>query len=543
MSFEHFQLDPRLLEACRKAGYSLPTPVQKDAIPVCLSGRDLIATAATGTGKTAAFVLPIIHRLLASPGKAGSTRALIVTPTRELAEQIRSVIQSLSAGTRIRSAVVYGGVGFEPQKRALTDGTEIIVCCPGRLIDHMEKGQTRLQAVETVVLDEADRMLDMGFLPSIRRILDNLPSSRQTLLFSATFASELMDLIKRYLREPSRVSVSTEAPAETVDHCFYPVANHLKTDLLIGLLQSMPDTRSVLVFTRTKHRANKVCEKIQRAGFSAGVLHANKSQNHRTKTLAGFRSGEIKILVATDIAARGLDIAEISHVVNFDVPDTATTYIHRIGRTGRAERSGDALTFIAPEDSDEVRDIERKLGARVERKTLPGFDYQKAAPERPDHRFEQRGGGRPQHRGQHPRRSGQGHPSPHRPSGQGHSGQGRAAHPLPGHQAGPQQDSGHQHPPRQGQPHQPRHSAQHSQRTPHGQGHPGAHPRRDDRRPHGVHQGSQRPGQGSYANSNRERQGSFRNGPAFRKPDEIAKEQTNDKQKPKFSFFDIFKKS
>jgi len=420
MNFKDFQLDQRLLTAAEQAGYTTATPIQEKAIPFCLEGSDLIGTAATGTGKTAAFVLPILHRLIQKPVQIRSPRVLIVTPTRELAEQIHSVIKTLGRQTRVRSASVYGGVGFEPQKRALNDGTEIIVCCPGRLLDLMNQGFARLAGVDTVVLDEADRMLDMGFLPDIKRILDALPKERQTLLFSATFARELMDLIHHYLKTPKRVNVDTEAPAETIDHCFYPVANHLKTDLLLELLKTT-DHKSVLIFTRTKHRANKVTERLTRAGIPTGVLHANKSQNQRHTAMEGFRSGKLKILVATDIAARGLDIASISHVINYDIPDTATTYIHRIGRTGRAEQSGDALTFISPEDSAEVRDIERKLGKAVEKKKLAGFDYNKPRPATNEFSRPSRHPLAP-HPSHHRDRSGQGTPrSDSRPQTYGHN--------------------------------------------------------------------------------------------------------------------------
>ncbi|MFH0921906.1 MAG: DEAD/DEAH box helicase [Fibrobacterota bacterium] len=393
MRFDEFSLDPRLLRAVADAGYTTATAIQQKAIPTCLNGEDLIGTAATGTGKTAAFVLPILHRLLKNPVHFRAPRVLIVTPTRELAEQIHQVIRELGRHAHIRSAVVYGGVGFEPQRRALSDGTEIIVACPGRLLDHMGRGAVNLKHVETAVLDEADRMLDMGFLPDIKRILNGLPTERQTLLFSATFAQELTDLIRHYLKTPKRVSVNTEAPAETVDHCFYPVAAHLKTALLLALLKTMKH-ESILLFTRTKHRANRVMAALNSAGYKAGVLHANKSQNQRKAALDGFRDGRLEMLVATDIAARGLDIESISHVINYDIPDTAINYIHRIGRTGRATRSGDALTFIGPEDAVEVRDIERRLGYKVPLKGLDTFDYSQPArdrnefarPPRPQHR-------------------------------------------------------------------------------------------------------------------------------------------------------------
>ncbi|MEI6421398.1 MAG: DEAD/DEAH box helicase [Lentisphaerota bacterium] len=376
MNFNDFNLDPRLMRAVVDANYTIPTDIQEKAIPICMEGSDLIGTAATGTGKTAAFVLPILQHLLKKPARLTSPRVLIVAPTRELAEQNREVIKTLAHNTHIRSAVVYGGVGFKPQLRALTDGTEIIVCCPGRMLDHMRQGNVNLKHIEAVVLDEADRMLDMGFLPDIKKILSSLPKERQTMLFSATFAPELMNLIQHSMKDPKRISVNTEAPAETIDHCFYPVPESQKTALLLEILKTMKH-ESILVFTRTKRRADKVMDSLARAGFTTGLLHANKSQSQRKEALDGFRSKRLKIMVATDIAARGLDIESISHVINYDIPDTATNYIHRIGRTGRAERTGDAITLISAEDASEVRDIERRLGATVEKRKLEGFEYSK----------------------------------------------------------------------------------------------------------------------------------------------------------------------
>ncbi len=372
MAFTHFKLDNRLQRTVIAAGYTTPTPIQEATIPAALEGRDLVGTAQTGTGKTAAFVLPILQRLLDGP--MGRTRALIITPTRELAEQIHNTIVKLARGTNVRSATVYGGVGMIPQERALRGGVEIIVACPGRLIDHIERGNPRLQHLEVLVLDEADRMLDMGFLPSIRRILSHLPAKRQTMLFSATFAPELNHLAAQTLRNPLRVDVGLSAPAQTVAHALYPVAQHLKTPLLLALLKTT-QTNSVLVFTRTKHRANRIAEQLTRAGYRTAALHSNRSQNQRQAALDDFRAERVQVLVATDIAARGLDIQTISHVINYDIPDTADTYIHRIGRTGRAEREGDALTLVAPEDHLTVRDIERALKQPLERRTLPGFDY------------------------------------------------------------------------------------------------------------------------------------------------------------------------
>lgn len=368
MKFEAFQLDARLAQGLQAAGYEAATPIQEAAIPAAMGGQDLIGTAQTGTGKTAAFVLPILHRLLQKPG-AGRTRALIVTPTRELAEQIHSVVRTLGRNTRLKSATVYGGVGMQPQTDALRRGYDIIVACPGRLLDHVSQGHAKLDAVEILVLDEADRMLDMGFLPSIRKIIGLLPAQRQTLLFSATFDGAMERLIKDALRQPRRVAVDTEAPADTVAHTLYPVAQHMKNNLLLQLIKKTV-AQSILVFTRTKHRADRVSEIINRAGHPAAALHANKSQGQRQHALEQFRSGRLSILVATDIAARGLDIASISHVINYDMPDSATTYIHRIGRTGRASRTGDALTLATWEDAEVVKDIERLLGAPIRREAL-----------------------------------------------------------------------------------------------------------------------------------------------------------------------------
>ena len=379
MQFTDFKLHPRLQHAIQKAGFTTPTPIQEKAIPAGLAGRDLIGTAQTGTGKTAAFVLPILQNLLTDTSKLGATRALIVTPTRELAEQINTTIRSLSQGTNIRSATVYGGVGMQPQDRALRTGVEIIVACPGRLLDHIGRGAAALRGVEMLVLDEADRMLDMGFLPDVRRILSHLPRERQTMLFSATFAPELQQLAAQSLRNPARVDAGTGTLVKTVAHALYPVPQHRKTALLLQLL-STTDTNSVLIFTRTKHRANRVAEQVRRAGHATAALHSNKSQNQRQLALDDFRAGKVQVLVATDIAARGLDIATISHVINYDIPDTADAYIHRIGRTGRAEREGDALTLVTSEDAPTIRDIERALKAPIERRTVPDFDYNVPAP-------------------------------------------------------------------------------------------------------------------------------------------------------------------
>ncbi len=373
MHFTEFPLDERLLRQTRAAGYTDMTPIQEAAIPPALAGRDLVGIAQTGTGKTAAFALPLLQRLLEKPTSKRRIRALVVTPTRELAEQVYSSIRQLAASTKIQCATVYGGVGFDPQKRALLKGTDIIVACPGRLLDHIGRGQADLGGVEVLILDEADRMLDMGFLPSVRQIVRQLPRERQTMLFSATFAPELNRFAADILRDPERVEIGLAAPADTVEHKLCPVEQQRKTDLLLRLLRDS-DTRSVLIFTRTKHRADKVATQVQKSGYRATALHSNKSQGQRQKALDGFRSGRYQLLVATDIAARGLDIAGISHVINYDIPSTADDYIHRIGRTGRAEHSGSALTLVTHEDRRAVRDIERALGESLEIRQIEGFD-------------------------------------------------------------------------------------------------------------------------------------------------------------------------
>ncbi len=374
MSFDNFTLDPRLQRAVAEAGYTTPTPIQTGAIPVALDGADLIGTAQTGTGKTAAFVLPILHHLLSRPTQARGTRVLVICPTRELAEQIHETFQALARHTRLRSATVYGGVGFEPQRRALRDGTDIIVACPGRLLDLMGQGAADLRHVNHLVLDEADRMFDMGFLPQVRRIVERLPVRRQTMLFSATMPREVEALAAEVLHKPRRVSVGVQKPATTVAHALYPVHAHLKPTLLLELLKRT-DAYAMLVFTRTKHRADRLARVISRAGLRAAALHGDRSQGQRQRALDGFKRGDVQVLVATDIASRGLDIESVSHVINYDVPATPEDYIHRIGRTGRAERSGDAFTLITPEDDDQVRAIERVLRKPIERRELDGFDY------------------------------------------------------------------------------------------------------------------------------------------------------------------------
>ncbi|MFH1707486.1 MAG: DEAD/DEAH box helicase [Planctomycetota bacterium] len=380
MGFKKFNLDPRIQAGIDAAGFVTPTPVQTEAIPAVLSGKDIIATAQTGTGKTAAFVLPILHRLLTGT-RGHRTRVLIVTPTRELAEQIRDMIGQLGTGTGIRCATVYGGVGAAPQIEALRRGVDIIVACPGRMLDHLENNGADLSGVEVLVLDEADRMLDMGFLPSVEKLIKHLPAKRQTLLFSATFPSEIDALADTHLKHPTRVTLGLRKPVHTVAHMVYPVAQHLKTKLMFTLLRQT-ETGSVLIFTRTKHRAQRLAQNLERDGYKVTSLHSNRTQNQRQAALDGFRDGRYRIMVATDIAARGIDVENISHVINFDMPDTADAYIHRIGRTGRMERAGDAFTFITPEDHAMVRILERIMGAPLKRATFEGFDYGAAAPPR-----------------------------------------------------------------------------------------------------------------------------------------------------------------
>lgn len=380
MNFDTFALNPLLQANLQAQGFQQPTPIQVEALPPALEGRNIVGLAQTGTGKTAAFVLPILQRLLADR-RRGKVRALIVTPTRELADQVNAALQDLAKGTGLRSAAIYGGVSLEPQERLLRTGLDILVACPGRLLDLLGRGSIALGNVEVLVLDEADRMLDMGFLPDIRRILAAVTQRRQTMLFSATLSPELEGLVATTAPDAIRVQIGQVRPAHTIAHALYPVPNHHKTALLLALLQHANEG-SVLVFTRTKHRANRLLQQIAREGHSAAALHSNRSQNQRKIAMDGFRSGHFRILVATDIAARGIDVERVSHVINFDVPDTADAYIHRIGRTGRAERTGTAFTLITPEDYDQVRAIERVVGRAIERRELTGFDYNAPAPPR-----------------------------------------------------------------------------------------------------------------------------------------------------------------
>jgi ATP-dependent RNA helicase RhlE len=372
MKFTEFALHPRIAGGIQAAGYTHPTPIQASALGPALKGRDIMGLAQTGTGKTAAFVLPILQRLIQHPGKG--SRALIVAPTRELAQQTHQSIETLGCRTGLRSTTVYGGVSIHHQIQHLRRGPDIIVACPGRLLDHVGRNRLDLTRIEMLVIDEADQMLDMGFLPDIRRILGLLPRRRQNLLFSATMPDEIGSLAGTLLKDPVTVQINAAKPADTVQHALFPVAAHLKTPLLIKLLHGN-DTSPVLVFTRTKHRAKRLGEQLARAGYRSASLQGNLSQNRRQAALDGFRDGTYQILVATDIAARGIDVAKVSHVINYDVPATTDAYIHRIGRTGRATCSGDAFTLVTEEDAAMVRAIDRVLGHRVERRTVADFDY------------------------------------------------------------------------------------------------------------------------------------------------------------------------
>ncbi len=378
MSFTEFHLHPQIEKAIRRIGYSAPTPIQHQTIPPILQGKDLMGIAQTGTGKTAAFALPVLHRLTAGPRRV--PRALILAPTRELAEQINESIAALGRETGLKSVAVYGGVSKVPQLQSLRRGVEIVVACPGRLLDLADQGAVRFSDLEVLVIDEADRMLDMGFLPDIRKIVKKLPAKRQTLLFSATMPEDIRQLATAILHDPAIIRVGDGAPASTVSHSVYPVEQHLKTPLLMKLIETT-DTESVLVFARTKHRTTSVAAKMKRAGFAVASLQGDLSQNRRQAAIDGFRSGKYRILVATDIAARGIDVTRISHVINYDMPDTVEAYTHRIGRAGRASKTGDAFTLATPQDRPFLRDIEHVLGEKIARRTLEGFDYAVPAPE------------------------------------------------------------------------------------------------------------------------------------------------------------------
>lgn len=371
MSFQPFQFIAQLDKNIQNCGYEHPTPIQTEAIPVVMTGKDLLGLAQTGTGKTAAFALPIIQRL--AQGPRGKVRALVVAPTRELAEQIHRSFQELSVGTGLRSIAVYGGVGKKPQLDAFERGIEVLVACPGRLLDHLNNHDLKLNHVEILVLDEADQMFDMGFFPDIRRILKHLPETRQTLLFSATMPADIRKLADETLSNPTEIRIKMEQPLDLISQAIYPVSKRQKSALLLHLLQQEPCEGSTLVFTRTKYGAKNLAKKLDKAGITASALQGNMSQNQRQNAMAGFRDGKFKVLVATDIAARGIDVSRVAQVVNFDLPSTAESYTHRIGRTGRAERSGHAISFMCYDDQVMVRAIERLQGKVIERISIDGF--------------------------------------------------------------------------------------------------------------------------------------------------------------------------
>jgi ATP-dependent RNA helicase RhlE len=380
LSFEDLGLMPELLEAVKDAGYSTPTPIQQRAIPLALNGRDLIGLAQTGTGKTAGFTLPIIQRLLegehgSNPTGAHRVRALILTPTRELCIQVEESFRKYGKHTGLRVLPVFGGVPVEPQTKQLRQGIDVVVATPGRLLDHMERQNVVFDDLEVLVLDEADRMLDMGFAPQLNRIVAEVPRFRQTLLFSATMPPEVEALARKYLRKPMVVQVGRRSSAaSTVTHAVYPVPRDRKTDLLAELLKSK-GMDSVLIFSRTKHGADKIVRHLESKGISATAMHADKSQGERMRALEDFKQGKVRVLVATDIAQRGLDVSGISHVINYDVPQQAEDYVHRIGRTGRAASTGDAFTFMAADEIAMVRSIERVIGEPIPRISVPGYDF------------------------------------------------------------------------------------------------------------------------------------------------------------------------
>jgi ATP-dependent RNA helicase RhlE len=371
--FTPLKLHPALNKAIKELGYVQPTGIQEQAIPPALQGRDLIACAQTGSGKTAAFLLPIITRLIERPRR--TTRALVLAPTRELAAQILDDVNALAVHTPVTAAAVFGGVAMGPQEHAFRTGVDIIIATPGRLLDHMRSSYGDLKQIEYLVLDEADRMLDMGFLPEIRRIIAKLPTRRQTLLFSATMPAPILALAGEMLRNPISIQTQRQAsPAAGITQAVYPVSQDLKPALIVHLLRRKTMTQA-LIFTRTKHRANRLAEYLVESGIRAERIHGNRSQAQRTAALTGFKNGTFPVLVATDIAARGIDVDELGHVVNFDVPLAPEDYIHRVGRTGRAEASGEAFTFVSPEEENDVRAIERATGKRLPRVTVPDFDY------------------------------------------------------------------------------------------------------------------------------------------------------------------------
>ena len=372
MEFNDLGLDKRLMAGIRSAGYTTLTPIQNEAIPLSIEGRDLLGLAQTGTGKTAAFAIPLLQKL--SVGYTGKIRALVIAPTRELADQIHQHISQLSSGLKTRSITLYGGVSKNPQDEKLQKGVDIVIACPGRLLDHLRESTIDLSTLDTLVLDEADTMCDMGFLPDIRKIITQLPSKRQTLFFAATMPSDIRNLAKDILDNPTEVQIGVIAPAKTVAHSLYPITEKLKSQLFFRLIETTA-TGQVIVFTRTKHRTKRLFAELEKRKYNAAALQGNMSQNKRTQAINGFRKGKFDFLVATDIASRGIDIPEITHVINYDMPNTVDAYIHRIGRTGRAESLGEAITLSIPEDESMITRIEKILKSQIERKTVNDFSY------------------------------------------------------------------------------------------------------------------------------------------------------------------------
>jgi len=379
MRFTELELSESLQEGVHALGYENPTPIQTQAIPPAMAGRDIVGCAQTGTGKTAAFILPALEHLLHNPTMTKNPRVLVLTPTRELCIQVAEEARKLANHTSLRIVSVYGGDKMQQQIDRLRRGADIVVATPGRLMDHMRRRNVQLSDVQILVLDEADRMLDMGFLPDIEQIIYHTPRQRQTMLFSATMPPQISALARQFQRDPVRIDIDTARPPEAIQQALYPVPKHLKVPLLMAILKSM-DVESMLVFTRTKREADIVTRQLNEAGISVACIHGDFRQKARLAALEGFRSGKHQVLVATNVAARGLDVEGISHVINYDVPDEAENYVHRIGRTARFDAEGDAITLVTPDDETLVQHIEYLLGSKIERKTLPGFDYDVPVP-------------------------------------------------------------------------------------------------------------------------------------------------------------------
>jgi ATP-dependent RNA helicase RhlE len=395
MSFSSFALHSTLEKELIRQSFTSPTPIQAQAIPHILEGKDLLGLAQTGTGKTAAFVLPVLQKLLAGPQDKKGIKALILAPTRELANQINDVIIAFVKGTKLRTFPIYGGVRYQRQFDALRRGVDILVACPGRLLDHLQQGSVSLNNVETLVLDEADQMFDMGFLPNIRKVLKKLPTERQTVMFSATMPDDIRRLAREILRDPVTVEVRTNEPLATIEHSICHIPTDKKGALLLHVMGTLKDEESTLVFVRTKHRAKRFGEILSNAGYRATTLQGGLSQARRDSAMKGFRDGKYRVMVATDIASRGIDVSQITHVVNVDMPDTVEAYTHRIGRTGRASRNGSAMTFVAREDNNMLRAIERKLAKKIEAKLFNDFDpktIERDPPMREEIRFQPRYG-------------------------------------------------------------------------------------------------------------------------------------------------------